>query len=228
MKIQFLGTGAADWDISRPSRDINFRRYSSALIDDTLLIDPGPCVFEFADTFGLTHTLDSVKYVINTHSHSDHFDADTLSRLESNGAEFIAFSAGESRRVGKYEIEAFAANHATAEKPVHFMISDGEKRIFYGLDGAWLLYDEYRAFARLKPELAVLDATIGDIRGDYRIFEHNNLHMVEEMKQTLDGFCPRFMISHMARTLHGSHAQLCERMKPSGIEVAYDGLIVEL
>lgn len=41
MKLHFLGTGAADWDINNPRDDINFRRYSSLLVDDTLLIDPG-------------------------------------------------------------------------------------------------------------------------------------------------------------------------------------------
>jgi len=44
MKITFLGTGAADWPLERPSEYTEFRRLSSALIDETLLIDPGPQV----------------------------------------------------------------------------------------------------------------------------------------------------------------------------------------
>ena len=45
MKFIFLGTGAADWPIQKREDMSEFRRLSSALIDDTLLIDPGPQVF---------------------------------------------------------------------------------------------------------------------------------------------------------------------------------------
>lgn len=74
----------------------------------------------------------------------------------------------------------------------------------------------------------IFDATIGDVKGDYRIFEHNNLVMVEEMCDTFRKICNRFMISHMARTLHSDHDTLVNRMKRSGIEVAYDNFITEI
>ena len=38
MKILFLGTGAADWPAEKPAGCKEFRRLSSALIDDVLLI----------------------------------------------------------------------------------------------------------------------------------------------------------------------------------------------
>jgi len=38
----------------------------------------------------------------------------------------------------------------------------------------------------------------------------------------------RWFISHMARTLHTSHAELVQRMKPHGIDVAYDGCEIVL
>ena len=62
MKIFFLGTGAADWPLERPADYKEFRRLSSAVIDDTLLIDPGPQVLEALDTYGKP----DVKYIINT------------------------------------------------------------------------------------------------------------------------------------------------------------------
>ena len=46
------------------------------------------------------------------------------------------------------------------------IITDGERTLFYGLDGAWLLYDEVQAIKEYKPDFAVFDATIGDIDGD--------------------------------------------------------------
>ena len=55
MKIHFLGTGAADWDPSLATADHNFRRLSSILVDDCLLVDPGPCLPEFVHTLLARH-----------------------------------------------------------------------------------------------------------------------------------------------------------------------------
>jgi Predicted Zn-dependent hydrolases of the beta-lactamase fold len=226
MYIQFLGTGAADCDLAHRC-GAECRRFSSVLVDGALLIDPNPCVFESAETFGIP--LDSVKYIINTHRHADHYDPETIAHLTQAGAEFIAFSAGELKQVGGYTVEAVRANHGTCEGAVHFIISDGDKKLFYGLDGAWLLYEEVAAIKRAGGvDLAVLDATVGDTEGDYRVFEHNNLRMVREISLSLRLFVRRFIISHIARTLHTGHAELVNRMRPDGIEVAYDGLLVEI
>jgi hypothetical protein len=135
--------------------------------------------------------------------------------------------AGDIKTVGKYTVTALKANHSMCGT-VHFIISDGEKSIFYGLDGAWLMYDEVAAIKKAGIDLAVFDATVGDVPGDYRIFEHNNLNMVLEMKYTLNKYFKRFFISHMSRTLHTSHGELEDRMKIHGVEVAYDGLEIEI
>ncbi len=226
MKIKFLGTGAADWPIEKPKDAVEYRRLSSALIDGCLLIDPGPQIVEALKELGVLKS--GVKYIINTHHHSDHFSATTLEQLQKNGAEFISFSAGETKTVGGYTVSAFCANHSTCKEAVHFLISNGDKTLFYGLDGAWLLYDEVQAIKSSKPDLAVLDATIGFIDGDYRIFEHNNLYMVLEMQKTLSPYIKQFCISHMARTLHTDHATLESDMQKYGVITAYDGLELEI
>lgn len=222
MQIQFLGTGAADYDESH--RDLpGYRRNASALIDGVLLIDPGPGVPDAIETFGIP--AERIRYIINTHPHSDHYNEETKKSLEAKGAELVSFAVGEVKRLGKYEITALAANHATASRAVHFIIDDGKNKIFYGLDSAWLLYDEVQKIIEKKIDLAVLDATIGFVEGDYRVFEHNNLRMVIEMKKTLAPHVSRFVISHMARTLHTDHETLVRDMAKHGIEVAYDGLV---
>lgn len=228
MKLRFLGTGAADFDISKPSDDINFRRFSSLLINDDLLVDPGPCIFEFRDTFGLPSLFDNVKTVINTHPHSDHFNASSAARL---GLEKLAdIDMFSTREIGGYRITALPANHETSVGAKHFIITEiaSGKTLFYGCDGAWLPYRTYREIMNHRFDLMIFDGTIGEIDGDYRIFEHNDIRMVAEMKKTLAGVCPRFMISHLARTLHGTHAETVEICKKYGIEVAYDNLTLEL
>ena len=226
MKILFLGTGAADWPLEKKEGMTEFRRLSSALIDDVLLIDPGPQVLEALKAYGKDPK--AVRYILNTHAHPDHYNAETVRALEDTGAAFVPFAAGDEKTVGKYTVSAYAGNHATCENTVHFILSDGERTLFYGLDGAWLLYDEVQAIKRHRPNLAVLDATIGDIDGDYRIFEHNNLNMVLEMQKTLSPFVGRFCISHMAMTLHTNHAALSEKMAKYNVLTACDGMETEV
>ena len=218
MKITFLGTGAADWNRQKHSTWPGFRRNSSALIDDVLLIDPGPDVPDALATFGIDPK--GIRHIINTHKHKDHYDEDTIRQLP--WAEFQELNAGTVCQIGPYQIQALEANHATCKKAVHFIISDGEKKLFYGLDGAWLLYEEYRAIRNTGIDLAVMDATIG-ASGDFRIFEHNDLNMVLEMKKTLAPWVRRWCITHMARTLHTDHATLSAAMAEQGVETAFDG-----
>ena len=223
MKITFLGTGAADWRRADHKNLEGYRRNASVLIDDELLIDPGPDVPDALDTFD--KQADKIRYVLNTHRHRDHYCVETFSCLA--GAAFLPLRAGDTAQLGKYRVTAMAANHGTARKAVHFLITDGEKTLFYGLDGAWLLYDEVAAIQEAKPDLAVLDGTLGEEIGDYRVFEHNDLTMVRALKAALAPHVKRFCISHMARKLHLAHAQVVEQMSPHGIEVAHDGLELE-
>ena len=226
MKITFLGTGAADWPLKRREDMTEFRRLSSALIDGVLLIDPGPQVMDALAE--LDKDAASVKYIINTHRHKDHYSAETVEKLEAMGAVFFDLSCGDAVELGKYTVRAYAGNHATCEKTVHFILTDGEKTLFYGLDSAWLLYEEVQAIKKYKPNLAVFDATVGDVDGDYRVFEHNNLNMVLEMKKSLVSYIEVFCISHMARTLHTDHKTLSENMRAQNVIAAYDGLEIEI
>jgi adenosylcobinamide kinase/adenosylcobinamide-phosphate guanylyltransferase len=224
MKIRFLGTGAADWPAKKPADAAEFRRLSSALIDGVLLIDPGPDVPDALARFGKDPT--AIRTVLFTHRHGDHFCAATVEWL--SGAALVPLQPGEERELDGFCVRALAANHPTAKSPVHFLIDDGERRLFYGLDGAWLLMDEVKAIQSRGVDLAVLDATVGDVPGDYRIFEHNNLNMVLEMQKTLSPFVKTFCISHMARTLHTDHNTLSEKMKKYDVITAYDGLSIEI
>ncbi|MBQ8815158.1 MAG: MBL fold metallo-hydrolase [Lachnospiraceae bacterium] len=225
MKLLFLGTGAADWKKENYTAHGEFRRNSSALLDDQLLIDPGPWVLDAIAQFGVDMT--KIRYILNTHRHNDHYNPRTVAALLRQGAELIYLKAEEDVQLGDYHIRALAVNHGTCAEAVHFLIDDGKSRLFYGLDGAWLMYREVQAIKEQMVDYAVLDATVGFIEGDYRVFEHNNLYMVEQIKKSLEPHVKRFCISHMARTLHTDHQTLANEMDKLGIETAYDGMTVE-
>lgn len=224
MKILFLGTGAADYNIQHRALD-GYRRNSSILIDGTLLIDPGPCVPDALDSFGVDAS--NIKYVLYTHKHYDHYNEDTLSLLHANGAHSVTIADSENANLGKYRVTALQGNHSVAVQ--HFIVDDGKSKLFYGLDSAWLLYNEVRAIKACGGvNLAVLDGTVGFEKGDYRIFEHCDMDMIITMSNVLKKSAKRICISHMARTLHTDHNTLARAMSEHGIEVAYDGLVTEI
>lgn len=218
MHILFLGTGAADY--SEADRfSPGYRRNSSLLIDETILIDPGPCVPEAIAHFQVDPA--KIKYILCTHLHEDHFDRNTLIFLQQQGAQYVLLENGKPQQIGMYIVTAIAGNHSIPVQ--HFIIDDQKSKLFYGLDSAWLMYDEIQAIRSQKIDFAVLDGTVGFIDGDYRVFEHNSMDMVLTMAPSLFPYIKRICISHMAKTLHTDHTQLAERLQPYHIEVAYDG-----
>jgi len=87
MKITFLGTGAAPscplpfcmcefCRVARERGGQNLRKRSSAIINDDLLIDMGPDIMPAASSYG--KSIADVRYLLQTHSHSDHFDPQIL------------------------------------------------------------------------------------------------------------------------------------------------------
>ena len=82
MKLTFLGSGAAEGmpaifcncEVCRESRRLggkNFRTRSQSLINDDLLIDFPADTYSHFQRFGIEG--DTIKYLIITHPHQDHF-----------------------------------------------------------------------------------------------------------------------------------------------------------
>lgn len=267
MKLTFLGTGAADWHYPLQSDGIStsYRRFCSAIIDGSLLIDPGPHIFDFAEKNGTPNMFDNLKFVIITHSHSDHLCVRTVEELSRRtGCKFLGsdavadklransetFEKGEIDftaidyetyyNLGAYRILPLRSNHATEnphEITLNYVIEsneDGEtKRLFYGLDSAWINLHTWLTIRTMKMQAMILECTIGDIDGDYRVFEHTSIPMLEIMLSSMraNHYCAedaRIYVSHMARTLHTSHEELIERLKPLGVVPARDGMTIKI
>lgn len=251
MRLLFMGTGAADWDISERRDGEFFRRCTSVMINDDLLLDFNDDTVDFIEATGCD--VGKVENILVTHTHGDHysnaavnkyFEKNTVVRFEKGAEERIgelaaekkAISLFEETTVGKYTVVALPANHSvqnSPEQPVHYVISDGEKCIFWGCDGAWLLNRTRHEAAKYKYDLVVFDGTLNDNRGDYRIFEHNNLTMVVEMSEAFKSLGlmkpnSKTMISHMSKYSQYPHDELERYLMPYGIVPAYDGLRTEI
>lgn len=241
MKLHFLGTGAADWD--GPDERGECRRFTSTLIDGSLLIDAGFDVLPLLDP-------SAVQAVAFTHSHRDHFNLDVLRSLApctvyaheswadeitGDGLCVVPLKLGTAVELPTgHTITPMPANHSTEksyEQPLHFLIERGA-RLLYATDGAWLLNQEHHILGNRTLDAAVFDATIGDgFDGDWRIFEHNSIDMVRLMVKTLQKqhrLAPNapIYLTHMARTLHGTQSQIEAQLEAPFI-AAFDGMQTE-
>ena len=92
MKIIVLGTSAAtsmplvfcNCIVCKQSRKLggkNIRKRSSIVINDELLIDLGPDSINACNMYGID--AGKIRYLLQTHSHSDHFDSKHDQRVEA-------------------------------------------------------------------------------------------------------------------------------------------------
>ena len=254
MKLTFLGTGAADWP--KKKEGTGFARYlSSALVNDDLLIDPGPCVPD-AERDISPALLEGVTHILLTHSHGDHFDPETLAFLASRrrvrfyatatvaplvpvipGLEFVTVTPFLPFRAGKYRVLPLPSSHSTGipvETPVFYVISEGDTNLFYGLDGAWIPNKTFNRMKSIAFDAMVFDCTSGDVDGEFRIFEHNTIPMLEYMLRSIRLSFPSMLkpgcllvAHHLARTLHTGPEELEKRLSSFGMTAAYDGRVLE-
>ena len=253
MKIVFLGTGAADFlpslaDEDRFTIDKSIRRSSAALIDEKVLIDCGPHVIDEINLFDID--VKKIESVLITHDHSDHFNADNISCFRAmcgktlnvyhsvenvmpqiEGVCFHALEKLKTYEINGFSVTPLAANHSKGA--VHYSIEKDGKKIFYGCDGAWLLMDTYYYMRNKNYDVMILDATVGDYDGDFRMAEHNSIPMIRMMTKSFSTFGimsakTKIILDHLARTLHKPHAEVCGLVEKDGYIVAYDGMRTEV
>ncbi len=260
MKLTFLGTGAADWDWTNPAPGT--RKSTCSLLGSTCLIDAGPGVLP--GLASVQAPLARVSDLLITHSHSDHLHLasirkiaaagrrrlrvwgtpQALDKLEPLAAELDRRPVlpGDVFRVAGMRVAALPANHVVSprsdEQPLHYAFAGRGTRLLYALDGGWfcararhLLHD----FLGRNPLSAVVwDATCGAAYRDWRFAEHNDLRMVDAMREAMrkDGLVSPdavHVFDHVARTLwpRTPDAQLRLAGRFHGV-LAQDGLSIEV
>lgn len=163
MKCMFIGTGAAtsfplafcNCPFCREGRKRggrNLRRRASVLIDDRLLIDMGPDLMSASFAFGFDTA--AIEYLLQTHSHSDHFDA----------GHFIT-------RIADYATEGLAHMSicASPECVEHMSEKLGREEC-----GATLMDDEWRR--RLGVEVRLMQHGERIKLGDYEVIAVESAH----------------------------------------------------
>ena len=255
MKLEFLGTGAADFNLERDQHSEGFRRFSSALLDDKLLLDPGPHIFHYMETYRKPTLFDNLEYVLITHSHGDHMDMNSVMRIHEmrpdcrfygseatarsfwgTGIPFTVILPYNDYQLGDYCVTPLRSSHAGAPDEITYVYSVvcNGKKLFYGADTGLLPAQSWDYIYRRGYDLFVMELTIGDYDDAPHLFSHMTLptfrlmvKLIDKKKLTVkeNG---RFLTTHMARNWHKPHADLAEQLAPMGVTPAYDGMTVEV
>lgn len=191
--------------VCRQARELGgkeLRADTQALIDDNILIDIGLDTYHNFLKCGADFATD-LEHILITHTHIDHFFLEELRMkmnasnakdtnpnitlygsekckeyfakgLPDNTLDFKAVKPYEPFSVGKYTVTAFPAIHAELDAYV-YIISDGEKTVFYSLDTA-ILEDE-KIYAYLKDNKIRFDAVFADCCFAWLPIERPSRHM---------------------------------------------------
>lgn len=254
--LKFLGTGAADFSPLLKTEykekfGLDARRSSSILLNGHILIDSGVHTYESLEIIGAD--ISKITDIFISHLHMDHFRPQVIEKIASFtkkpiklwlpegsiGSEHFAPSLNTEIILMKnfetyytscgIKVSPIPANHSTDHLSRHFIFEKDNKKFFYGLDGAWFLFDSYYFMQNMKLDLMILDSTCGDYEGDFRMAEHNSIPMIKLMLPSLKTMNiidekSRIILSHVAPTLNKPHIETEKIVSEFGAILAFDGM----
>lgn len=169
--------------------------------------------------------------------------ADAARELGKYGPEVRPLSIGQKIQVAGLTITALPGNHSTSdmkEQTLIYLVEKGAVRVLYATDTGGIPIMAARRIgidAHIpdgKPITGlIMEATMGmDYDEDFRIFTHSSVGTVLRTAKVLLAtkrlVAPAgqpVYLTHMARTLHGTQAELDAQL-PEPLRAAYDGLEV--
>ena len=256
-ELRFTGTGSLGSHRCKNKLSREYRRFSSLLIDEKIIIDPSEDLFEFEDSFMLTGITDSIQAVIVTHSHLGHLSINAIEKLNTRhdglavyGNEVVCRALSgipciklkqllpfEIFSLCGYEIIALPTNHITdtpKETALNFLFRKG-KSFFYGLDGGFINPATFKVIRELKPEVYILDCALGDGRISEAAVYHNNLDGALKIRELLinSGIAAdetRFILSHLpSEKRREIHEELSLILEEyPTVKLAYDGYYLKV
>ncbi len=164
------------------------------------------------------------------------FDERSKGRIQkviADGIQWNVVSEFEYIQTENYEVWSLKAQHMKTENALFYLIKQGDKAFLQCNDTGVIFEENYEFLQNLgvKIDAVALDCTKGAQKTSY--FGHMNLKecldTVERMRKS-NFIKPnaRFILTHLCHNgilLHDEYEEIC---KPYGVEVAYDGMEMEL
>ena len=171
IRVRFLGSGAAGWKPEMAKKNPHFRRQSSVLIENKVLIDFTMCSFDMLPTDCRPEVL------FQTHSHGDHYNptaavksgvkrmyvqetwaaaarqevGEAAAALSLPAPEVIALPFGKPVVECGMRFTGVPANHSTSrvtdgvlERTSIYLVEKGESRLLYATDTGGIMGDAAR------------------------------------------------------------------------------------
>lgn len=253
LKVRFLGTGAADW-AGRDERG-EHRRNASILVNDRILVDLVPSALDmipegchpevifYTHSHGDHFNSSAARKVGVKRAYVQRgWYEKAKEKLE--GIETIPLDVGVPVVEGGLRFTPVPANHGTwikEEQTLNFLIESSTRKLLYATDTGGITAVAARICGidiHAKGDgidALIMEATMGmgeKMDTDFRMFTHSSVALVERTVKVLTEtkrYHPQpgqfVYLTHMARTLHGTQAEL-DRDLPSPLKAAYDGLEV--
>ena len=178
------------------------------------------------NVYGSAPTLERYKKIVDTYGvRKDIFDS----------ISFIVFEPYETKTVGKYEVTALPAKHADKIDPLNYIIKEGEEVLIYlhdtGFPDISVLdfikgREEYRRVGCVMMDATMGTMEIDDSRG-HMSFEQDKRLSVTLRRLGIADENTRFIVNHITHNKAESHEKIEEIFEGSGIEVSFDGKVIE-
>ena len=251
MKLQFIGTGAADFDWSRYGEK-NISGSCATLIDDHILIDCGTTTAKALERFNID--TDKITTVVITHNHSDHFDPAVLEKVAKGRklrlcgstevcqkvqhlCETFPLHYGEKFSAGEYEFTALPANHPVEdpnEETFIYIVKHRQKQLLYALDTANITGAALNLTAECSFDAIVWDATCANDANLWMDFYHSNPVVFRKIRKyfTVSGKMKnscKVIFSHRARQFWPAEPEKVAAIaEKEDAFIPFDGEILEI
>lgn len=239
------------------------RRAPSMLIDDNVLVDVSLHAFDYMVKTGkdpskitdifLSHAhfdhfnrdtlmkfVSAAKSKIRFWCHRGAQENMRLSGEDLSLIELHPLNVCDTLETGGMTVTALPANHLvgtfkSAEIPLHYIFEKDGKKVFYGCDGGWYtaIEWEYLLQNKIRLDAVIMDATVGEDAGNFRIGTHNTLAMVKLLTLALRqngivGDDSLLIATHFSRSCYPEGCSHKDIFAPLGMIAAEDGITIEV
>lgn len=150
--------------------------------------------------------------------------------LEKNGVAYEAIEENRSFSVEKYRITPVRGTHIVRDYALSYIVEKEGRTLLYALDTSYFEPDAMATVLSYTYDLVIAEGTYGlNAKTEGHMGLEANVELLNKLR---DGGCmkpgARFMLSHMSPHWCPPHEWYESIAATYGIELAYDGLSVEL